>query len=94
MIERQGTLLGTIEALRRTAGKTLRPLEVEPPNEVERLLAGAHLLDPERPGQGERRITNLAKRLVLSPRRALADAGRMLMASAAMGLRGERKSSA
>jgi hypothetical protein len=82
-IARQGSLAGAIEALRRVSGKTLRPLEVTPPNEAERMLAGSHLLDPERPGQGERRITHLAKRLLLAPRRALVDAGRTILDSAA-----------
>lgn len=80
-IARHGSLAAAIEALRRPAGKTLRPLEPTPPNEAERILAGTHLLDPERPGQGERRITHLAKRLLLSPRRAIADVGRMVLDS-------------
>jgi phospholipase D1/2 len=73
-VREHGSLVRAIEALRRHAGKTLVPLELEPPNEAERLLAKTRLVDPERPGQAEKRITHLVKRLLLSPRRALADA--------------------
>ena len=69
-----GSLIGTIEALRRPKGRTLRPAEVEPPGEAEHLLADIRLLDPEWPGQAERRLTHLIKRVALAPRRALVDA--------------------
>jgi hypothetical protein len=69
-----GSLIGTIEALRRPEGRTLRPAEVEPPGEAEHLLADIRLLDPEWPGQAERRLTHLIKRVALAPRRALVDA--------------------
>lgn len=75
---RIGSLAGAVEALRRGEGKTLRPIDPERPNDVERLLAETRLLNPERPGQAERRLTHLAKRLALAPGRALADAGRTL----------------
>ena len=51
------------------------------------------LLDPERPGQGERRVTHLAKRLLLSPRRAIADAGRRLLDGAAALRHGAKRGS-
>jgi phospholipase D1/2 len=73
-VREHGSLARAVEALRRHDGKTLVPLEVEPPSEAERLLAGTRLFDPERPGQAEKRVTHLVKRLLLSPRRALADA--------------------
>jgi phospholipase D1/2 len=73
-VREHGSLVRAIEVLHRHDGKTLVPLEAEPPNEAERLLAGTRLVDPERPGQAEKRVTHLVKRLLLSPRRALADA--------------------
>ena len=73
-VRERGSLTSAIEQLRRSGGKTLLPLAVEQPNDAERLLAITRLADPERPGQGERRVTHLIKRLLLSPRRTLADA--------------------
>ena len=70
----RGSLVAAIDQLRRPSGKTLVPLEVDRPNDAEHLLALTRLVDPERPGQGERRLTHIAKRLLLAPRRALADA--------------------
>ena len=78
-LREHGSLIAAIESLRRRDGRTLRPLEVESPGEVERLVPDFRLLDPEFPGQAERRLTHLAKRLTLAPRRALADAGRWLL---------------
>ena len=72
----EGSLRAAIESLRRPSGKTLIPLAVDPPNDAERLLAISRLVDPERPGQAERRLGHMLKRLVLAPRRALADAPR------------------
>jgi phospholipase D1/2 len=69
-----GSLIGTIEALRRSEGRTLLRAAAAPADDTEHLLADIRLLDPERPGQAERRLTHLAKRVVLAPRRALADA--------------------
>jgi phospholipase D1/2 len=77
------SLIAAIESLRRRDGRTLLPLEVDPPGEAERLVADFRLLDPEFPGQAERRLTHVAKRLTLAPRRALADAGRWLLDYAA-----------
>jgi hypothetical protein len=73
-VRERGSLTASIEQWRRSGGKTLLPLSVEQPNDAERLLAITRLADPERPGQGERRVTHLIKRLLLSPRRTLADA--------------------
>lgn len=78
-LRREGSLGGAVEALRRDEGKTLRPIEPEPPNSAERLLTETRLLNPEQPGQAERRITHLVKRLVLAPGRALLDAGRVVL---------------
>lgn len=78
-LREHGSLIAAIESLRRRDGRTLLPLEVEPPGEAERLVPDFRLLDPEFPGQAERRLTHLAKRLTLAPRRALADAGRWLL---------------
>ena len=75
-LARTGSLVGAIEALRRPAGRTLQRAEPEPADDAEHLLADIRLLDPERPGQAERRLTHMAKRIVLAPRRAFADAVR------------------
>jgi phosphatidylserine/phosphatidylglycerophosphate/cardiolipin synthase-like enzyme len=76
-VREHGSLVHAIEALRRNDGKALVPLAIEPPNEAERVLAGPRLFDPEQPGQAEKRIAHLVKRLLLSPRRALAEASRV-----------------
>jgi phosphatidylserine/phosphatidylglycerophosphate/cardiolipin synthase-like enzyme len=46
--EREGSLIGAIELLR-SAGRSLRPLEMPPLNDVEKWLADNELLDPEGP---------------------------------------------
>ncbi len=69
----RGSLIGAIDGLRRSRGKTLRPLVPDPPNDTERVLAASRMMDPEHPGQGERRLGHLVKRLLLAPRRTLAD---------------------
>jgi len=82
-LREHGSLVAAIDALRRPDGRTLMPLEAEPPGEAERLVPDYRLLDPEYPGQAERRLTHLCKRLALAPGRALADAGRSLLDHAA-----------
>ena len=48
-IERTGSLIAAIEALRRTAGRSLRPLEQADPSAVELWLSENEILDPEGP---------------------------------------------
>jgi phospholipase D1/2 len=81
-VARDGSLRAAIESLRRPSGKTLMPLSVDPPNDAERLLATSRLVDPERPGQAERRLGHMLKRLVLAPRQALGDAPRRALGDA------------
>jgi hypothetical protein len=69
-------LVGATDSLSGRGGRTLLPLEPKPPNAAERLLVGARLVDPQRPGQAEKRITHWIKRLLLAPARALADVPR------------------
>lgn len=82
-LREHGSLIAVIESFRRPHGRTLLPLEAEPAGEAERLVPDYRLLDPEYPGQAERRLTHLAKRLALAPGRALTDAGRFLLDHAA-----------
>jgi phospholipase D1/2 len=82
-LREHGSLIAAIEGLRRQDGRTLLPIETERLGPAERLVPDLRLLDPAYPGQAERRITHLAKRLVLAPGRALADAGRWLLDQAA-----------
>lgn len=84
----RGSLIAAFDTLRRSEGRTLRPLRPEPPNDAERLLAELRLLNPERPGQAERRVTHRLKRLVLAPGRALADVVRRLADPVLSWLRG------
>ena len=49
-VESTGSLLRTIEELR-GHGRTLVPLHIEEPNELETAIAESQALDPERPGE-------------------------------------------
>ena len=48
-LARTGSLVATVEELRRNEGRTLRPFDPPPVNAAERFLADHELLDPERP---------------------------------------------
>lgn len=72
-----GSLVLAIDALRRSEGRTLLELETRPIGEAELAVLQTHMMDPERPGQGERRLAHLLKRSVarLRPGRAAFLAG-------------------
>ncbi len=65
-LQQQGSLAQAIEALRRSEGRTLRPLECDEINIAEALLAETELLDPERPSKAETRLKHGIKRALLS----------------------------
>lgn len=79
-IRRHGSLALAVDDLRSRPGRTLQALEPETPTAAERMLVEARLADPERPGQGERRLTHALKRLALAPKRVLADATQKALA--------------
>ncbi len=64
-IAERGSLLGTVEALRQGAGRSLRPIPERQTNAAERFLSRSHLADPERPEHPEKRLEHLAKRFLL-----------------------------
>jgi phospholipase D1/2 len=61
--DKEGSLRGTIEALRREDGRTLRPIEPEEVSPAERDLVASRIGDPEDPGPPHRRFARLFKRL-------------------------------
>ena len=94
-IERCCSLLGAVEALRRPAGRSLRPLPRRPVNDAEEILARSHLADPERPKDLEGRLEHIAKRLVLrvppSAWLALSAAGLAAISAVLLHRRGRRR---
>jgi len=66
-----GSLVRAIESLRRDQGHSLRPLSVRRLSDTETAIIDTHMLDPERPGQGESRLKHLMKKRLnrLSPAR-------------------------
>ena len=64
--QQRASLVRAIEMLRRSPGRTLRPLEWSEINMAEAFLAETELLDPERPKKAERRLKHWMKRALLS----------------------------
>ena len=64
-INGRGSLLEAVEALRRSSGRTVRPLHRREVNDFQELFARSHLADPERPKDPEGRVEHLAKWLLL-----------------------------
>ncbi|SDY06431.1 phospholipase D-like domain-containing protein [Citreimonas salinaria] len=65
-LNRTGSLRGAIEALRRTEGRSLRPIPRREMTPMEEAVARTHFANPERPADPEARLEHLAKGLVLS----------------------------
>lgn len=64
-LARTGSLLATVEALRRNTGRSLRPLPRDPPGDLGIALSRSRLADPERPRRPETLIAHAAKRIAL-----------------------------
>jgi len=71
-LEKEGSLIRAIEQLRRPEGRSLRLLQTDDLDEFDAALIETRVLDPERPGQGERRLIHLAKQQInrLTPAKA------------------------
>jgi phospholipase D1/2 len=65
-IERQGSVLKTVEALRKPRGRSLRSHQVRTVNRLEGAIVGLRLADPERPCQPETRLAHAVKRVLFA----------------------------
>jgi phospholipase D1/2 len=60
-----GSLLTAVQKLRRSEGRSLRPIPIRETNETQEAVAKSHLADPERAKNAERRIGHFTKSLLL-----------------------------
>ncbi|MGF1621067.1 MAG: phospholipase D-like domain-containing protein [Rhodomicrobiaceae bacterium] len=60
-----GSLLTAVQKLRRSSGRSLRPIPIRETNDTQEAVARSHLADPERAKHAERRIGHFAKSLLL-----------------------------
>lgn len=64
-LARTGSLRAAIELLRRSEGRSLRPIPRREMTPMEEAVARTHFTNPERPADPEARLEHLAKRLLL-----------------------------